>query len=134
LEFASYAFAAALSVGLIAAAASSIGDLPSWMLLAIAAIAGILAAVGRDMPTGAAVSLAAVGALVVGLDSGPDGSGLWGTMLSAIGTWLGVLIVYLYAVGLVAFAVSRRWLKLAVRVLGSWTAASALLVLALAIR
>jgi hypothetical protein len=119
---------------MIVAAAASIGDLPPWILLAIAALAGSLAAVGRDVPPAVAVALAVVAALVLGLDSAPGGSSPWGTILSAIGTWLGVLIIYAYAIGLVAFAVSRPWLKLAVRVLGSWTAASAMLVLALAIR
>jgi urease accessory protein len=134
LEYASFAFVPALSVGMIVAAAASIGDLPPWILLAIAALAGSLAAVGRDVPPAVAVALAVVAALVLGLDSAPGGSSPWGTILSAIGTWLGVLIIYAYAIGLVAFAVSRPWLKLAVRVLGSWTAASAMLVLALAIR
>lgn len=64
--------------------------------------------------------------------SGPaqlDGAARWTQLL---GTLVGALLACTYVVVMVA-AARQAWLRIAVRVVGSWFAAAALLVLALSI-
>ncbi|MGF1610184.1 MAG: HupE/UreJ family protein [Kiloniellales bacterium] len=102
-------------------------------LLALVLIAGIAVAAAAALPRLASAALAAAGALALGLDSAAEAEGLRERLVTLAGTWVGAHLALLNVVGITAFA-RRRWHKLGVRILGSWTAASALLVLALALR
>ncbi len=120
----------ALVAGLVVAA---LGLLPpsDALPMAVAAVLGV--AVALDVqPPAVALRLAALAAgFVVGWDSGADEPGLRAAALSGAGVVLGAFYV---AVVAAALALARRhpWQDIAVRVAGSWIAASALMVLALA--
>ena len=100
------------------------------VLLVLAAGLGLAVAARRALPQVALVLLAAVCAIVVGWGSGPgaiDGRARW--MILA-GTGAAALLLVSY-VAIMTSVAARPWLRIAVRVVGSWLAAAALLVLAL---
>lgn len=101
-------------------------------LLLLSAGAGLLVVLQWRLPVAALYTLAglAIG-LMIGIDSGPDG-GTRGQRLGALlGTGLGAFACLLL-VGDLSERAGRHWQRVLLRVLGSWGAAAALLVLALA--
>jgi urease accessory protein len=123
-------FAAGVAVGL-GAIASAVGETPAnTVLLASATIAGALTALAVAMPRVIGWLLAAVIGVAIGLDSPPHVISVTEATLMLIGTGIGALVV-LIAVAAAAAALRREWQRIGVRVLGSWTAASAILVLAM---
>jgi hydrogenase/urease accessory protein HupE len=123
------AFAMALAVGLALHALAGDPD-TDRVLLAGAAVIGLAVAAAWRWPSPWLAVLAAAVGVAVGLASGPSGvdRGAHVTMLA--GTGLAAFAVTAYAAVMVA-TIRQPWLKIAVRVLGSWFAAAALLVLAL---
>ncbi len=103
---------------------------PQWPILATALVAGLAVALARTggwaLPTLLAVAIGAS----VALDSAPDGIPEQQVWLALLGTGLGALLVVTYLGGLAAWF-DRPWQKIAVRALGSWVAASAILALTL---
>jgi hypothetical protein len=66
----------------------------------------------------------------IGLDSPPQGISFSAAMLALIGTAITAIAI----VALIAFAgarLTRPWQRIGIRIVGSWIAASAVLVLAL---
>lgn len=100
------------------------------VLLAIGAAAALSVSADQLLPRWVLVGIAGLLGVAVGLGSGPEGlagSSLW---LSLAGTWIGVVLVPAWVAAMTSFA-QRNWMKIAVRVMSSWVAASALVVLAL---
>jgi urease accessory protein len=122
-------FALGLAAGL-AALAFAVGETPAnAVLLAAVATTGALVAAGCRLPALALGPLAGVIGAPIGLDSPPEVVSLQDAVVMLIGTWLGALI----GLGVViefAARMARDWQLIGVRVLGSWTAASALLAIA----
>jgi hydrogenase/urease accessory protein HupE len=128
------AFVAGLAAGLVAIALA-VGQTPAGnMLLAATVVAGLLVALGWPIPSLACVPLAAVAGMALGLDSPPEAISLVVATLMLIGTGIGAsLALALIAVGASYLIGVRKWgaPRIGVRILGSWIAASAVLVLAL---
>ncbi len=123
------ALAAALAVGLALHAAAGDPDTDrALLMLALATGAVVAAAWAPPAPLQAAFAVA-VG-LAVGIASGPSGvqGAAMATMLSGTGVAAALLVAY---VAVMVGVAERPWLRIAVRVVGSWMAAAALLVLAL---
>jgi urease accessory protein len=122
-------FASALAAGLIALALA-VGETPAGtVLLACTAISGALVAAAFPLPFVLLATLAAAMGAAIGLDSPPEVVSLQEAVAMLIGTGLGATI----ALGVVAEGAARMardWQRIGVRVLGSWTAASALLAIA----
>jgi urease accessory protein len=98
-------------------------------LLAGVAISGVLVAAALRLPILVLGPLAAVVGAAIGLDSPPDVVSLREGVLMLIGTGIGASIApWLVVAG--AARMARDWQQIGVRVLGSWTAASALLAIA----
>lgn len=102
-------------------------------LLAIAMLLGVLVAAAVTLPL--AVVLVVAGALgaLLGLDSAQpqlQGAGRLGALL---GTAIGASLLMLYALVFGEWFSKRAWQRIGLRVAGSWAAASALLVLTLAL-
>jgi hydrogenase/urease accessory protein HupE len=118
-----------LGLGLALHRAAGDPDTDRWLLV-LAALNGLAVAAAYAAP--AAVASACCGAvgLAVGLASGP--SGVEGTARSVMlaGTFCGATLACAYVMSMVTLA-QRPWMHIAVRVVGSWLAAAALLVLAL---
>jgi urease accessory protein len=122
-------FASALAAALLALA-FAVGETPaSDVLLAGVAISGALVAAAFRLPLLLLGPLAVVMGAALGLDSPPEVVSLQEAVLMLVGTGLGASI----ALGLVAEGAARMargWQQIGVRVLGSWTAESALLAIA----
>jgi len=122
-------FASALAAALVALS-FAVGETPaSDVLLAGVAISGALVAAAFPLPLLVLGPLAAVEGAAIGLDSPPDVISYQEAVVMLIGTELGASM----ALGLVvvcAARMARGWQQIGMRVLGSWTAASALLAIA----
>jgi hypothetical protein len=127
-------FVAGLAGGLTAVALA-VGATPAPdVLLAAAGLAGILVAIGRPLPTLVCALLAAVAGAAFGLDSPPEAISIAAGTLILIGTGLGAsaaLVLVVVGASRLVGAREQVWPRIGVRVVGSWIAASAILVLAL---
>lgn len=105
-------------------------DLVPMLLLACAAAAGLLTALARPLPVIVPAAILAAGAMALIIDSVPSVISKSETILALGGTIFtatSMLALTAYA----ATKLTRDWQRIGVRIVGSWTAASALLVLAL---
>lgn len=100
------------------------------LLLACCAVLALVVVLALPLPQWLLALAGAVVGVAIGLSSAPDGLSGWGHAGSLAGSAFGALLFTLWIVAMTEFA-QRPWPKIIVRVLGSWLAASALLVLAL---
>jgi urease accessory protein len=124
------AYIVAVLAGLGAIALALVPTLAEQALLVFAMIAGLLAAVARPLPPALGALLAAAVGLALALDSPPEAITLREANLALIGTALGAAIVLLVLVQGTS-RLRRDWQRVGARIVGSWIAASAILVLAL---
>jgi hypothetical protein len=127
------AFIAGLAGGLIAIALA-VGQTPAPnILLAAAGLAGVLVAIGRPMPTLGCALLATAAGVALGLDSPPEAISIPAGTMMLIGTGVGASVALAIVVAGAAFVGAQKWNapRIGMRVLGSWIAASSVLVLAL---
>jgi urease accessory protein len=123
------AFAVGLAGGLLAIAYAARPTFALDALLVATMVAGAAAAVARPLPALVSVPLAAIMGAALGLDSPPQAISLTSAHLTLAGTGLGAwLLLALVSAGATLLDGA---LRVAPRVLGSWAAASAMLVLAL---
>jgi len=125
------AFAAGLAAGLTGIALG-VGETPATdvLLVATAATAGLVA-LARALPIVLTAALAALVGVSFGLDSPPEAISLAAGVVLLISTGIEA-VAALFLVVLVARYLNRRWWQqLAIRIVGSWIAASAILGLAL---
>jgi urease accessory protein len=126
-------FAAALALGLIALA-FAVGQTPARnVLLADAALIGMLVAAAWTPPRAVTLLLAGVAGFALGLDSPPQAISIAEANATLVGTALGACAVLL-VVAFCAGHAQQWWQQVGVRILGSWIAASAILVLAVLLR
>lgn len=126
------AFSLALPAGLALATVFTVADgTTDALLLAIGGSLALSVAAARSGPRWLSAALAVVMGLALGLGSLPDKLGSTPLWLSLAGTWLGATLVIAWVAALLEWA-RRDWMHLGLRVVGSWLAASALIVLALA--
>ena len=123
-------FAAALIGGLGAIALGTGETRAPLVMLGVAAICGLLVAAALPIPRLIVWLIAAVAGVAIGLDSPPDVISIRMAYVIMLGTWLGAVLVLTILAELAA-RVRRDWQLIGLRVLGSWIAASAILVLAL---
>jgi urease accessory protein len=105
-------------------------DFVPMVLLASGACAGLLTAFAQPLPRIIPVIILVAGGLSLIIDSVPAVVSKRDTILALSGT----VVAAALTLGLVAYlasALTRDWQRIGVRILGSWTAASTLLVLAL---
>jgi len=110
----------------------TLGVVPLWAndgVLWLAAISGALVAFARRWPEIVGGTLMAVTGFVIGLDSPPEVLSVAEANLMLIGTGIGGSVLIAAIVAL-ASSIKQDWARIGVRVLGSWIAASAILVLA----
>ncbi len=123
------AFAPGLALGL-GALAWGVGETPaSEILLACALLCGLAAAAGVTVPIALAGPIALIAGIASGLDSPPDAIRLSEAVASLIGTACGG-VAALSLLALAATATTRWRHGIALRVAGSWIAATAILALA----
>jgi len=122
-------FALALAAALLALA-FAVGETPAGTVLLVGvASSGALVAAAFRLPIWVLGPLAVAMGAAIGLDSPPEVVSFQEAVVMLIGTGLGAMI----GLGLVvegAARMARDWQLIGVRVLGSWTAASGLLAIA----
>jgi urease accessory protein len=124
------AFAAALIAGLVALT-FAIGEMPAAeLLLGNTTLVGVLLAAAWTPPKPLVWIIAAVTGATIALDSPPETISVQEADLMLLGTGLGALSALGAVVGGAGY-LTRPWQRLGVRIVGSWIAASAILVLAL---
>jgi hydrogenase/urease accessory protein HupE len=131
-RMASLVFAAALVAGLTAIALAV--DVPVVsVMLANTALLGVLVAAAWAPPQPLGWLLAAIAGATLALDSPPQAVTIAEANVMLVGTALGACLA-VAVVGAIASYLTKAWQQIAVRVLASWIAASAILVLAMSWR
>lgn len=123
-------FAIALIASLGAIALAYVPTYAEPALLTLAAVIGAMVALARPLPWMVRAALAAATGLAIGLDSPPEAISLPEANLTLAGTALSA-IALLFALSWLAAQIRRDWQRIGVRIIGSWIAASAIMVLAL---
>jgi hypothetical protein len=124
------AFALGLLAGSVAIATAIRETQSALMLLALAAIMGSIVVVARPVPVWTHGALALAAGLALALNAPPQALTIAGAIASQFGTALAALGT-LAIVIIIAMKAERPWQQIGLRVVGSWIAASAILVLAL---
>lgn len=125
----SMSFGAGLAAGLAAIALAVRQTSASDVLLATTGLSAGLVALAHPLPVPLCAALAAIAGIALGLDSPPQAIALAVATVMLIGSGLGACLV-LAAVMAGTIYFTRGWQRIGVRILGSWIAASAMLVLA----
>jgi len=134
MRFADSAFLITLTIGLVMAGSElSLGIPPQTVLLSMATGCGLLVALQWSPPPWLYIVLGGALGLVIGADSSMDGYSPGDTIIALMGCWMGTVLCLILVAGVVE-PLHRPWQRIAVRVLGSWGTASAMLVLAMALR
>ncbi|CAA0118178.1 Uncharacterised protein [Halioglobus japonicus] len=124
----------ALAAGLLLAGFEVQPALPfQEILLLFAMLCGLGVAAQRSPPERALAVIAAFIGLLVGMDSGVTGLDRRETFAALLGCWLGATLLLMMVAGVAEMA-QQAWQRVALRIIGSWTTASAVLVLALLFR
>jgi urease accessory protein len=127
------AFVIGLAAGLAAIAFGIRQTSAADVLLATAFASGVLAAVAHPLPTFACAVIAAVAGVTLGLDSPPEAVSIDVATAMLIGTGFGGSLALAVIVAGTSYFTSPQawiWARIGGRILGSWIAASAILVLA----
>lgn len=132
IELALGVFAAAAVAGLVVAWFSPGLEMEN-LVLALSAVAGLLVAMGLQLRLSWSFIVAVLAGCFLGIDSAQDE--LFGTdrLLSLFGSGVALYFLALYPFALARFFNKKTWQKIAIRIVGSWVAASSLLVLAFSI-
>lgn len=123
-------FTASLIIGVIAIVSAVSPVYQGDVVLAVAAIAGLLVALARPITALLSLPLIAIAGIVLMLDSVPHEMSMQTTFLALVGTVIAASIM-ITLVAEAGRALTRDWQRIGVRIVGSWIAASAILVLAL---
>ena len=129
-RIAALVFAMALAGSLLALALAVGETVAGEVLLADAALLGLLVAAAWTPPKLIAWLLAAIGGAALALDSPPDAVTIEEGNRMLLGTGLAACVVLALVVAAASLA-RKSWQQVGVRIAGSWIAASAILGLAL---
>jgi urease accessory protein len=116
--------------GFAAITSAFVPRLAGESLLAAATVSAALTALARPIPKFLVVALTLVTGLALALDSPPHVTSAQEASAILVGTFCGAVILLLVVVE-GTIMLWREWQRLGVRIVGSWIAASAIMVLAL---
>lgn len=102
-------------------------------LLVVAALLGLMTASNLALGPRWCASIAAVVGLLLGMDSAQESLTGKEKLASLFGSGVGIYLLSLYPMAFADYFSKRHWQQIGVRIIGSWVAASALLVLALSL-
>ena len=125
-------FGLGLIAGLLAIAFAAGPSSANLVLTTAALVAGIWTASARPLPPVLGWPLMSVAGAAIGLDSPPETASLREANHMLIGTGLAAAAIPT-AMAITVAHLKRDWQRLALRIAGSWIAAAAILVLALAL-
>ncbi|NNK56490.1 MAG: hypothetical protein HKP44_04180 [Desulfofustis sp.] len=110
------------------------GGIGERYLLGVAAVIGLLIAANLRIPFILCFILAALTGFLLGFDSTQTVLVGDAKFFSLLGSGLGLCFLFLYPLAFADYFSDRNWQKIGVRIVGSWVAASAILVLALSLQ
>ncbi|NNK13677.1 MAG: hypothetical protein HKP52_05520 [Desulfofustis sp.] len=110
------------------------GGIGERYLLGVAAVIGLLIAANLRIPFILCFILAALTGFLLGFDSTQTVLVGDAKFFSLLGSGLGLCFLFLYPLAFADYFGDRNWQKIGVRIVGSWVAASAILVLALSLQ
>jgi len=122
------AYAAGIGIGFAAMISAFAPRFSAEALLAATTIVGALVALARAVPWLTVCVLALAVGIALALDSSPGGISVREANVIIVGTFCGAVILLWVILEVVAIF-RREWQKLGMRILGSWIAASAVLIL-----
>jgi urease accessory protein len=127
------AFVTGVAIGLTAIA-SGVGQTSAAdVLLATAFVSGTSAAIARPLPALACALLAAIAGIALALDSPPEATSITVATAMLVGTGLGASLALAVIATGTSYLINMgqwNWARLGGRIVSSWIAASAILVLA----
>ena len=129
-ESALYASIAAVVLGLIFSSFSP-GPQVEVFILVWAAITGLLVAASLRIPLYWYFIVGTVAGFSLGFDSAQETLSGKENIIALFGSGVGIYFFSLYPISFAQFCNKKHWLRIGVRVFGSWIAASSFLVLAL---
>ena len=132
VELALGVFAAATVVGLVMAW-FSIGTGLETLVLALSAAVGLLVAISPQMALLWCVVIALLAGLFLGIDSAQEELSGKDKLVTLFGSGVAIYFLALYPLALADYFNKKAWQKIGIRIIGSWIAASSLLVLALSL-
>ena len=110
------------------------GGIGERYILSLAAIFGFMLASNLRLPYVICLVIAAGSGFLLGLDSVQTVLAGKAKFFSLLGCGLGICFLFLYPLAFSDYFDGRKWQNIGVRVVGSWVAASAILVLALSLQ
>ncbi len=102
-------------------------------LLGVAALVGLLTATNLAAGPYWCTFIAALVGLLLGTESTQELLTGRERLVSLFGSGVGIYLLFLYPMALADYANKKHWQKIGIRVIGSWVAASSMLVLALSL-
>jgi len=132
LQPAALAFLAATTLGLLGAGLGWSVNAET-LLLAGAAISGLLLAWGSPLPGWLGTASGIALGFAIGTDSGQGITESQAVAAALTGTGVAVYLLFLYALAVSDTLRKYQWQQVAIRVAGSWIAASAIMVIALTV-
>lgn len=109
------------------------GDYLALIILVFAFIFGVLVALGKTLPLWSLIISAILTAMLIGMDSAQTAFTDEERYIALGGTVVGSSILLIYAAGLTEY-LQKLWQGIPVRIIGSWLAASAIMVLTLSLK
>ena len=109
------------------------GGIGERYVLGVAAVVGLLIAANFRIPLFLCLIVAALTGVLIGLDSTQAELVGRAKFFSLLGSGLGICFLFLYPLAFADYFGDRNWQKIGVRIVGSWVAASSILVLVLSL-
>lgn len=127
-------FALGGGLGLLLTTTGMVKVVPPVLPVAIALVAGAVLALEKSLPPTAVNTLFGAAALVLGLDSAVETGPAWTVVKTLLGNWISLVLLVVDLAIYVTFGGDAKWLRIALRIAGSWIIAIALMVLAFSFR
>lgn len=127
-------FAPLCAVALLFTITGKIAMVYPPILVCIALGTGILVVLEQPLPAWACRALFGIAAIAIGLDSAVETGSTATVLKTLLGTWLCLVVVVFDLGAYLSLCTKRKWVRVGIRVLGSWITAITLLVLAFFLR
>jgi urease accessory protein len=123
-------FPLSLGTGAVLGIPIHVSSLVSWINLSSMAVLGLLVAAARPLPSSMAAGLSTLLGITIGLANGVELGGQVSPWRFVPGLALAGLLLVTYGIGCVR-RLNTPWMRIGFRVMGSWIAATGLMVLSL---
>jgi len=124
------AFPLSLAIGAVLGIPAHLPSIAAWINLGSMAALGLLVAAARPLPPSVAASLSTLLGITIGLANGAELGGQVSAWRFIPGLALSGLLLVTYGIGCVR-RLSAPWMRIGFRVIGSWIAATGVMVLRL---